>query len=137
MTAPAIDVREHLAAIKAAVKAQFGPNNVYGYGEVPGSNGNPGAMPNIFALISVERRHVPITRLAALPSRSSWRVSVRWVGRTEPEARWAEHKATLALDGLRIVIDGETSTPLQHESSTAAQYDEGRMSGLTRFTYTC
>lgn len=128
-SAPAIDLREHVEAHKAAVTAELGQWAAYEYGQVPP------AMPHIFALVSVERRFVPSTRITTQAGRSAWRVSVRTVGRTADECRWALHRATRALDEVVLTIGGHQSTRLQHESTTDAEPDDGRFSALSQFTY--
>lgn len=134
-TAPALDVRPHVAAAKARIKAQFGPNEVYTYDEVPGTNGNSGDVPSIFAIVSVERRFAETPRMTGQPSRSGWRLDVRWAGRDEDEARWAESKVTAALEGVRLTISGFTSTRIRFETNDAPTYADGRMVGMTSFTY--
>lgn len=141
-TAPAIDVRDHIAAIKSAIDAQFGEWHAYEYGEAPGDPQNPDAaeraepLPPIFAQVAVERRFVPPRRSTAQAGRSSWRVSVRAVGRSASEALWAWRRVNLALDEASLVIGDAVTTPLQHESSTSPEPDDGRFSALALFTYT-
>lgn len=128
-TAPAIDTRPHVEAVKAAVTANLGQWNAYEYGQVPA------ALPHIFALVSVERRYVPPMRAGNRAGRSGWRVSVRTVGRTADECRWALWKATQALDETALTVDGHASSRLQHESTTDAEPDDGRFSALSQWTY--
>lgn len=135
MSTTTLDERLHVAAIKAAIKAQFGPNNVYDYGTVPGADGNAGTLPNIFALVSLERRYNPNLTLAARASANGWRLSVRVVGRTMDEARWALLKVATALNEQRLTIDGRATTPLQYESPRPPELDDGRFSGLASYTY--
>lgn len=138
MSAPVLDVRAHFDAAKAAitaVDAQLG-NDTYDFGEVPGLDGNDGTMPRIHALLQVERRHLAPTHNARRASRSSWRVSVRYVGATVDETAWALKHISTALDSKRLVIEGFTSTPLQHDVTDAIARDGGLRSGLTAWTYT-
>lgn len=134
-TAPGLDVRPHMAAIKALIDATLSPHKSYGYDNLPGMNGTAGEVPAIFAVVSVERRFAGTPRMNGRPSRSGWRVSARWAGRTLNEALWAEERVTSALEGVKVTLDGQTSTPISHEVSQAAAYDDGRMVGLTEFTY--
>jgi len=137
-TAPVVDERTHFAALKTLLSTPLN-GHVYEYGSVPGDQNNPVAaertkpMPPIFALLSVERRYVESPR--AVASRSGWRITVRAVGTTPAEARWALLRATDALEGRRLSIGGQTSTPVAHESSQAIELDDGRFSGLQVMTY--
>lgn len=136
-----LDERKHVAAIKTVLEAALGNEpgtvppvgRVYDYGTVPGADGNAGTLPNIFTLLGLERRYVEPDR-AGRTSRSGWRLTVRYVGRTVDEARWAAAKVAAALE-TRLVVDGVTSTPLTHESTQAIALDEGRFSGWAAFTY--
>lgn len=129
-TAPVVDHRLHAAAARAAVTDELGDWQAYEYGKVPES------LPHIYALVSVERRFTPSTRMSGYSGRSAWRLSVRTVGRSPDEARWAMARATAALDEQRLTISGAPSSLLQFESSTDAEPDEGRYSALTQWIYT-
>lgn len=130
-----LDSRAHATAVKAAIKAQLGPNNAYDYGTVPGADGNTGTLPNIFVLVSVERRYNPNLRLSAQAGTTGWRIGVRALGRTVDESRWALLKVATALNEARLTIDGTTTTPIQFESDQAPVLDEGRYSALSLWTY--
>jgi hypothetical protein len=140
-SAPAIDARKHVAAARAAVTAQLDEWEAYEYDDVPGGEHTADEtlraepLPAIYALVSVERRYVPPIRAGARSGRSGWRLSVRAVGTTADECRWALWQATTALDEAVLTIDGHQSSRLQHESSTDALPDEGRYSALSMFTY--
>lgn len=134
MNAPALDERQHIAAITSALTAQLGANRVYEYGQVPGQSGNSGTLPPIFALPQVERRFAEPDR-SGRSGRSGWRVSVRFVGRSANEARWAGLQVAEALDGMNLTIDGYVSTPVTFESQAAVSPDEGRYSGSASYTY--
>lgn len=129
-TAPVVDQRPHVAAVKAAIKSTFGRWDAYEYDEVP----DP--LPFIFALVSVERRFVPPRRTTGHAGRSSWRVGVRSVGRTADECLWAVAKVAEALDEALLTVDGYGSTLLSHEDTSDASADEGRFSATSFYTYT-
>lgn len=129
-TAPVVDQRPHVDAVKAAIKARFGRWNAFNYGEVP----EP--LPFIFALVSIERRYIPGRRTTGQAGRSSWRVAVRSVGRTADECRWATAKVSEALDEAILTVDGYGSTRLSHESTSDASADDGRFSATSFYTYT-
>lgn len=135
MSTVTLDSRPHIAAIRAAIKAEIGPNNVYEYGQVPGADGNAGTLPNIFVLVAIERRYNPTLNLAAKAGATGWRVSARAVGRTVDEARWALFKVATALNEQRLTIEGRATTPLQFESDRTPEKDDGRFSGVAMYTY--
>jgi hypothetical protein len=139
-TAPVTDEREHDATIRPLLADALGTEDngdarIYAYGEVPGMDGNPGTVPAIYALLVIERRYVPPGLMVARANRSGWRVTVRGVGRTVNEARWAITKATRTLEDRRLQIAGATSTPLILEVAQLVEPDDGRFSGLATWTY--
>lgn len=129
------DTRPHAAAVKAALEATVGADRVFEYGEVPGADNNPGELPPIFVLITVERRTGALTRAGAYAKASGWRVTARAVGRSISECRWTLAKISTALDEQRLTIGGNTTTPIQYESGQAPELDEGRFSALDVYTY--
>lgn len=136
-----LDVRPHVVAIKAAVDARLGDWKLYSYSEVPGDKNNPieaernEPLPNLYAVLAVERRFIPASRRNALASRTGWRASIRVVGRSVNEALFLDERVALALNEVPLVIDGRPTTRLQHESSTTPEPDGGRCSGLVIYTY--
>lgn len=135
MTAPELDERVHWDAIADALAAEVGTGRVFKYGDVPGLDGNAGDIPPIFVLLTVQRRYTSTGRLSARHSRSGWRVSTRYVGRTVDEAAWAALRATRALDDMRLSIGTRTSTPIHHESTQSIKPDGARLSGSSSWTY--
>lgn len=141
-SAPVVDERVHRDVIVALIAAELGPEAVdgdgkpviYDYGKVPGADGNDGDLPPIYLLLTVGRRPVPAFR-AGRAGVSGWRTTVRGVGRTVDEARWALHRATIALDEQNLLIGGKTSTPVTYETSQEVEPDSGRHSGLIAWTY--
>jgi hypothetical protein len=138
-SAPVTDERIHRNVIEPILRTALGVETggvqrVYDYGKVPGFDGNAGPPPKIFALPTLERRYVG-PRRAGRAGRSGWRLSVRYVGRTVDEARWALNEITVAIDERRLTIGGVTSTPVTHESTTDIAPDDGRYSGLTVWVY--
>lgn len=132
-----LDERHHAATLAAAITAQLGPWAVYEYGEVPGLDGNGGDVPAIYVLMQVERRGgvVPL-RGTAQAGRSAWRASIRAVGRTVDECRWALLRITTALNEQTLAVDGEPTSPIQLESTDSPAPDDGVTSALSRWTYT-
>lgn len=133
--APVLDQREHVTAVDLVLNAAIAPSKVWDYGTVPGSDGNKGQLPDLFALRTVERRYAEATH-AARASRSGWRLTLRYVGRDVAEARWLEFKLSESLRGRRFVIDGVRSTPVTHDVSAPIRKDsDGRFSGETSWIY--
>jgi hypothetical protein len=131
-----LDSRPHATACRTAITATLAPSwTAYDYGKVPGADGNPGTLPNIYALVSVERRYNPTLRLSAQSGAVGWRVAVRVVGRTVDEARWALSRVADALNEQRLTVGAQTTTPLQFESEQSPEPDDGRFSALTLYTY--
>lgn len=140
-TAPVLDSRVHSAALRSAVTARLGPWQAYDYDDVPGGQTNADAaqraqpLPDLYALVTVERRSAPMLRARAFAGRSSWRVTVLAVGRSVDEARWVLARVDGALDETRVTVGGFTSSPLAHELSSAPAPDDGRYSASTQYTY--
>lgn len=129
-----IDTRDHARAIATAVSATNLP--LYDYGKVPGADGNPGTLPDIYCLTTVERRAGLPVRRVATTGRTGWRATFRVVGRTVDEVRWGLKQVSDALDSQRLTINGVETTPIQTESEQAPGPDEGRQSGLSSWIYT-
>lgn len=134
-----LDSRAHASAVRTLVSDALGPWDAYYYGKVPGSDGNPGTLPHIFALVSVERRFNPNLRLSANATGVGWRISVRVVGRTVDEARWALMFVTAALNEARLSLltdsGPRSTTPIQFESEQPPALDDGRYSATSTWTY--
>lgn len=138
-SAPVVDERVHRDVIVGLLTAaglvdSAAKSIVFDYGKVPGADGNAGTLPPIYLLLNVERRATGVYR-AGRAGVSGWRISLRGVGRTVDEARWALNKATVALDEQNLLIGGKTSTPVTFNTSQAVSKDDGRFSGLIAWTY--
>ena len=129
-----LDSRPLTEAIRTAIEAQFGTWQVYDYGQVPGADGNAGTLPDIYALLSVERRGNPQVRASARTTRTGWRFTVRVVGRTVNEARWALAKVAAAVNENQLNVGTDTTTPIQFERDQAPELDEGRYTALSSWT---
>lgn len=129
-----LDARPLTEAIRAAIEADLGGWQVYDYGQVPGADGQPGTLPNIYALLSVERRGNSQIRTVARTTRTGWRFTVRVVGRTVNEARWALAKVAEAVNEVVIVVADEQTTPIQFERDQAPELDEDRYTALSSWT---
>lgn len=129
-----LDARPLTEAIRAAIQYFEDDLPVYDYGRVPGADGNAGTLPNIYALLSVERRGNPQIRASARTTRTGWRFTVRVVGRTTNEARWALAKVAGAVNEAVLVVGDEQTTPIQFERDQAPELDEGRHAALSSWT---
>lgn len=134
-----VDSRLHAAAVRDAVTDAFGEWTAYDYGKVPGADGNTGRLPSIYALVTVERRFGGNLRSTARAGNVGWRATVRVVGRTPDEARWALLRVAEALNEKRLHVLTETgpksTTPIQFESEQSPEKDDGRYSALVSYTY--
>jgi hypothetical protein len=142
-TAPAVDEREHSAALIEAISAALTAIRpdlgefVYDLGSVPGQDQNKGTVPDLYVALQIERRFVPNPRLVQVPSRSSWRVATICVARTVDNARLAVLAVTNALDGQRLTVGGVTSTPIYLETSSPIIPDDGMFSAQPTWAYSC
>lgn len=135
-----LDARPHAEAATTAISTALAPWEVFDYGHVPGADGNEGDLPDIYALLTVERRANPNLRLSAQASRVGWRLTVRVVGTDVDETRWALRQVSAALNERRlpiVVSDDETrpTSPIQFESDQSPEPDDGRYAALSSWTY--
>ena len=136
MTANAADVRIHLPALQAATGL-----TLYEYGKVPGEKdpaglANPGTAPPTYGLIQVERIGRASPTMNRRTRKTSWRASLRAVGKTHPNNCRVAMNQLLTLENQRLVIDGHTSTPVFLENAEDSRPDGNAFSALIRFTYT-
>lgn len=103
---------------------------VYAHGKVPSP------LPQKFVLLTVERAYVESTHGVRARTRASFRAYVRAVADMKHNADDIADRCSGALEDAWLVIDGSTSTPVQHESSEFVRPDDGKFSGLTTFTFT-
>lgn len=128
------DERPHAAAILAALNTALDPRVAYTRGKVPGLDNNAGTEPAIYAIVDLERRNHAPTLRAGRTVRRGWRVSVRGVGRTVDEARWALARVSTALEGATLPV-GVGTSPLLFETADEVAPDGGRYSGAVTYTY--
>lgn len=125
-------------ALKALLVATNLGADVYDYGKVPGADGNAGSLPDVYALLSVERRYVE-PRQAGGTSVTGWRASVRYVGTSAHNARviggWVRDAFEVSPGrGKKVTVGGIESTPITHETTSSVEPDDGRYSGLSQWT---
>ena len=85
--------------------------------------------------VSAARRFAEVKR-AGVAAQSPWRLQTRPVGNTVTNTRNIHQRVFIALSGVRITADGQTSTPLDMESADDIGPDDGKFSGLTTWTFT-
>lgn len=130
------DTRVHFDALKTALLPELPMSvDVYDYSTVPGTNGNSGKPPKSFVIVAVERRYNPNIRASAQAGSTGWRVSVRCVGSSVSNVALMLSTVALALNEQRIAIDTTYTTPIQFESDETPQFDSGKYSGLSMWTY--
>jgi hypothetical protein len=129
-----VTAQAQYAAVLAAVDAACS-KPVYGYDNVPGTNNNPGTTPAAYLLQTVERRFAPADRLSAQSAVTGWRITVRAVGADANSVRVSLSQAAAALNEAVLTVGGKQTTPVQHESSLPAEWDDGSYSGLDTYTY--
>jgi len=137
---PTLDATPHIDAAVAAIKAVRIPNDVYPFGEVPGTNrkgANSGTEPATYLRVTVERRYMEATRMVGRAGRVAWRVSVRSASTNPRNTRQGLLDASTALNEARLVVAGQTSTPIQHETTNDLDYDDGYYLADVIFTYVC
>lgn len=135
MSAPATDLRRHYNVALGLLNTALSPVVAYRFGEVPGADGNPGTLPDRYALVDIQRRYYRPTKMSARAHRSGWAVTVVGVGRNVDEAAWVLNRATDALEGIRLAFDPLESTPVTHERSDPIQLKDGLFEGRISWTY--
>lgn len=92
----------------------------------------PSPLPDIYALVTVTRRFGGDARNHGGKPMVGWRLTVRCIGRTVDEARWAREK----VETLDVTRNATLATTLvMFEDDTPIEADGDRYSGLTAFTY--
>lgn len=127
--APTIDENLVHAAVAAVLQPALPTGvSVYAHGKVPAP------LPQKWVLLTIERRYTETTHVGR--TRTAWRAYVRSVAINTYTARDLTFRCSEALEDLELVIDGETSTPVAHETSEAVRPDDDKFSGLTAWTFT-
>lgn len=88
----------------------------------------------IHVYVAVTRRFGSPERICGYPPGTAWRFVARCIGEDIGAAR-AAMEDVAALEGTRIVVDGVTSQPIQFESASAPEPDDGWFSGQSTWTY--
>lgn len=94
------------------------------------------ALPDTYTEVTISPRAGGRNRSTASSDAQGWRVTTRAVARLEANARAVRKDATDALRFARLDLPGARSTPLQLETATVIDRDDGSwFSGLTRWTF--
>lgn len=136
-----LDERAYVAAIRALIDTASPEFDAYDYDDLPGGPqnaseaGRKAALPRLFALVSMERRFNEHLRLTGNATRTGWRLGVRSAGKTADECRGVAFKVAGVLNEGRLVVAERSTTPIQFESSTAAEWDDGRYVASSLWTF--
>lgn len=143
MTAPGLDERDHLTAIKSALTTLHPhmSGHLYSAGLVPGATGpdgstNPGTLPDWWVQIHLERRFAAPSKMGKRAHRSGWRLILRAVD-SHPDNTRLLLSQVADLEGTRLTVDTNESTPLLHEPVSGGEVkpDDGFFSAASGFTY--
>ena len=132
------DVDAHVDALSDLIDPTL---PMYDFGQVPGLKNsagglNPGSTPRIYGLIQVERIGITPAAMDRRSRHSSWRASLRAVGKDTAANGRIALRHLLALEDALLDVGGVVSTPLHIESSEDVEPDNGWYSALVRITYT-
>lgn len=129
MVAPSVDENLVHAAVAAVLQPALPPGvSVYAHGK------EPSPLPQKWVLLTIERRYAETTHVGR--TRTAWRAYVRSVADTKHNASDLDTRCSEAIEDLLLTVDGETSTPVAHETSETVRPDDGKFSGLTAWTFT-
>lgn len=129
-----LDPRQHTTAVLGLLTGKGVA--AYRQNEVPGTTGGPaGTLPNLFAIVHVERRFIGYTRSSGENDITGWRATIVHAGRTVTEAQWVAMRVSEALNEAVLMIGGEPYGPVQFELEQTPESDSGRYSGRTQWTY--
>lgn len=122
--------REHAKAWRTLIGGNLGSGGAYDYDDAPA------ALPGVYVLVTVSRRYAEPAYASGLRGTTPVRLTTLAVGRTVDEARWARQRVAAVVDESQTTVDGLVTTPVQFETETPIEPDDGRYSGLTAWTYT-
>lgn len=121
---------DHAAAVKALLVAALGqPWPVFEVGDDLGGAED-------YLEFTLVRRYGGVSRMSGQKGTVAWRLLTRYVSRSYlANARAMRSLACAALEDARLVVDGETSTPVEFESGVPVGPDEGWLSGYDSWTW--
>lgn len=115
------------AAAVTAINAKFSTTRAYELDDVPATR------PDYYVEVAVSRRLVSGNRRGdGSKSFKGYRLTTRVVALTITNARLLEQKVTEALDFVAL---GSDVTPVEYETSTSVDPDDGWFSGVTSWTF--
>lgn len=123
-----MNLRQHAAAYRAAISANLGGSEAYGYDDVPD------VLPDIYVIVSVTRRFAPAARFNGVHSMDHMRLTTLAVGRTEDEALWAQDRIGQAIEQKPVTIGSGVAYAVFDDARPPVLKD-GRYSGLLTWTY--
>lgn len=118
---------EMATAAVALINAKFSSTRAYELDEVPATR------PESYVEVSVARRPIRGNqRHDGSPSFKGYRLTARFVAQSITNARLLEQKTTEALDFIAL---GPDVTPVEFETATSIDPDDGWFSGVTSWTF--
>lgn len=124
-------VTEVLAVVGAPLGALATPRTAYDMGR------EPSPRPKEYVDVNVSRIFGGTPRVSSQKYLTGYRVTVRSVSQVSAaNARVALETCRAALEYARLVVNGQTSTPVQFETEDPAEPDDGWFTGLMAFTFT-
>ena len=127
---------EQATAILAALNTALAPAVAYEYGDVPGTNGNPGTVPDRYVLIDLSRRYVEGRMISGEPRWKGYRLGTRYAAKVTDDARTMRARVTEALENktLATASGGEVG-PFVFETAESIRPDDGYQSGADTWTF--
>lgn len=124
-----------IAAVSGAITNPEDPSQAaYDLSTVPGGNREPGTLPDIFAVVQVERRFDESSVRFGSPSgTTAWSVTVTCAGRDVDEAAWVMARTTTALEDVWLTA-GDHDLICRFRTQERPVWDDGRFSGYVEFT---
>ncbi|MCW2785245.1 MAG: hypothetical protein JWP74_1762 [Marmoricola sp.] len=123
--------QEHAVAVGVLLNTLLSPKFAYDFDKVPSPR------PTEYVDYAVTRRFGGEVREDGFTGTTGWRVTVRYVAKTIPNARLLQNKVTAGLEYASLSIAGDSTTPVLFETSEPIGTDEdGYFTGLDAFTYT-
>lgn len=93
----------------------------------------PTPLPGYYTEVTVSRRFGGNQRCGRTTP-TLYRATTRAVAKTLSSAREVQRRAA-QVEGARITVDGNASTPIQFETAETIGADDGYYSGLTAWTF--
>jgi len=124
---------EHAAAIRtlldAALVGATQSWHAYDYDDVPDD------LPSNYAVVTVTRRYADDFRFNYARVLVGYRLTTLAVGLTVDSTRWVRDRIAVALNDKPLTLNDQPTTPVRFETENPIEWDDGRYSGATSWTY--